>query len=263
MAGNSAFELVSERGWRRGFGNLLNNELARWWKTRTWWIQSLLWGGLTAFIIGQDLFGRSSYKIASALGNFVILAGVFQTMGLILFMQGILVGEKRDGTAAWVLSKPAARPAFILSKFVANGLGVLVTMVGMCGAVTYILFKIKTPYTPDLSHYLPALGVVFLNHLFYLTLMIMLAAFFRDRRPVMAFPAALVLLAQKLIQLLPVMGTLLPFTMVVQQGRKTPLIQAVLAGWSIDSYIPQILVVSLECILFILIGLWRFNREEL
>jgi ABC-2 type transport system permease protein len=228
-----------------------------------WLIQSLIWGGLTALIIGQDLFGRSPYKIASALGNYVILAGVFQTIGLILFMQGILVGEKRDGTAAWVLSKPAARPAYILSKFVANSLGVLVTMIGMCGAVTYILFKIKTPYAPDVSHYLPALGVVFLNHLFYLTLMVMLAAFFRDRRPVMAIPAALVLLAEKLIHLLPVMGILLPWTMVVQQGKKMPLMYAVLSGWPIDPYILQIVIVSLECVLFLLIGLWRFNRVEL
>ncbi len=36
MAGNSEFELVSERGWQRGMSNQLSNELAGWFKTRRW-----------------------------------------------------------------------------------------------------------------------------------------------------------------------------------------------------------------------------------
>jgi ABC-2 type transport system permease protein len=263
MSGYSAFELVGERGWRRGFGNLLENELARWWKTRMWWIQCLIWGGLTVFMVGQALFSKSMYKIPNAWRNYVDLAGLFQTVGLIVIMQGFLVGEKRDGTAAWVLSKPAARPAFLLSKFVANSLGVLATMVVLCGAVTYILFRITIKYTPDLSQMLAGMGVIFLNHLFYLTLMVMLAAFFNDRRPVIAIPAAIILLSHNLIRLLPVMGILLPWTLTIQQGSRAPMLAAALAGWPIDSYIPQIVALAVECILFLLIGLWRFNREEL
>ena len=33
MTANRALTLVTGRGWLRGFGNLLDNELARWWKT--------------------------------------------------------------------------------------------------------------------------------------------------------------------------------------------------------------------------------------
>jgi len=263
MSGNSAFEMVSERGWRRGFGNLLNNEFARWWKTRMWWILSLIWGSFTVFMVGQALFSKSIYKVLNAWGNYIDLAGLFQTMGVIVIMQGILVGEKRDGTAAWVLSKPAARPAFILSKFVANSLGVLATMVGMCGAVTYILFRITTKYPPDLAHLLAGMGVSFLNHLFYLTLMLMLAAFFNDRRPVIGIPVALLMLSHNLIRLLPVMGILLPWTLIVQQDSKATLLQAALAGWPTGSYIPQVVTLMLECILFVFIAVWRFNREEL
>jgi ABC-2 type transport system permease protein len=263
MSGNSAFELVSERGWRRGFGNLLNNELARWWKTRMWWIQCLIWGGLTVFMVGQALFSKSIYKVPNAWVNYIDLAGMLQTFGVIVIMQGILVGEKRDGTAAWVLSKPAARPAFLLSKFVANSLGVLATMVVLCDAVTYILFRTTIKYTPDLSQMLAGMGVIFLNHLFYLTLMVMLAAFFNDRRPVIGIPAAIILLSHNLIRLLPVMGTLLPWTLTIQQGSGAPMLAAALAGWPIDTYIPQVVALAVESILFILIGLWRFNREEL
>jgi len=42
MSGNSAFQLVSERGWRRGLGSMLRSEFSRWWQTRMWWVQSLI-----------------------------------------------------------------------------------------------------------------------------------------------------------------------------------------------------------------------------
>jgi len=63
MSGNSAFEMVSERGWRRGLSNLLNNEFASWWKTRMWWVQCLIWVGLIGFMLGAVLFGSPGLKI--------------------------------------------------------------------------------------------------------------------------------------------------------------------------------------------------------
>ncbi len=60
---------------------------------------------------------------------YAVFAGMFPAVAVVIIMQGVLVGEKRDGTAAWVMSKPISRPAFILSKVLANSLGVLATMV--------------------------------------------------------------------------------------------------------------------------------------
>ena len=51
MAGNNAFELVKEPDWRAGLKNLLRVEMRRWWKTRTWWIQILVWVGMVDFIL--------------------------------------------------------------------------------------------------------------------------------------------------------------------------------------------------------------------
>ena len=43
MASTTVLQPVKERGWRRGFANLLRKENGEWWRTRRWWLQSLLW----------------------------------------------------------------------------------------------------------------------------------------------------------------------------------------------------------------------------
>jgi len=263
MSGNSAFEMVSERGWRRGLSNLLDNESARWWKTRMWWTQSLIWVSLIVLMLGTVLFGTPDFKIEDALMIYAIFAGLFPAVAVVIIMQGVLVGEKKDGTAAWVLSKPAARPAFILSKVVANSLGVLATMVVLPGVVAYILFFIGTKIALDPVAFLAALGVIFLNPLFYLTLTVMLGAFFNGRGPVIGIGLAFLFMQQYLIALLPALRYVLPWTLVVPLNNETEaVVPALLSGQPIYSYIP-LLAVAVECILFVLIALWRFNREEL
>ena len=41
-----------------------------------------------------------------------IFGGMFVAFGVMIIMQRVLVGEKRSGTAAWVLSKPVTRTGF-------------------------------------------------------------------------------------------------------------------------------------------------------
>ena len=263
MSGNSEFEMVSERGWRRGLGNLIDNASARWWKTRTWWVQSLIWVGLIGFILGSILFGTADFKLQDGVAVYGIFAGMFPAVAVVIIMQGVLVGEKRDGTAAWVLSKPASRTAFILSKLVANGLGVLVTMVLLPGVVAYVLFFIRLKGALDPLAFLDALGVLFLNLLFYLTLTLMLGALFDGRGAVIGIGLAFLFLQQYLVGLLPALRFVLPWTLVVPLNNQTDaIVPALLSGQPIYSYIP-ILAVAVECIVFVLVALWRFNQEEL
>jgi len=262
MSGNSDFVMVSERGWRRGFNNLLENEFARWWKTRMWWIQSLIWMGIIGFMLGTLLFGTPDFKLEDGLMIYAAFAGLFPAVAVVIIMQGVLVGEKKDGTAAWVLSKPAARPAFILSKVVANGLGVLVTMVVLPGVVAYALFYLRTKVGLDPLSFLTALGVIFLSHLFYLTLTLMLGSLFSNRGPVIGIGLAFLFMQQYLIGWLPVLRHVLPWTLVIPLNNATEaVVPALLSGQPIYSYIPIVAVAS-WCILFVLVALWRFNREE-
>jgi ABC-2 type transport system permease protein len=262
MSGNSDFEMVNERGWSRGFNNLLDNELSRWWKTRLWWVQSLIWGGMIGFMLGAVMFGTPDFKLEDGVMLYAIFAGLFPAVAVVIIMQGALVGEKKDGTAAWVMSKPAARPAFILSKMVANILGVLVTMVVIPGLVAYVIFFIRMQTPLDPVRFLAAMGVIFLHQLFYLTLTLMLGALFNNRGPVIGIALAFLFMQQYLVGLLPVLRYLMPWTLVVPLNNETnAIVPSLLSGQPIYSSIP-LFAVAVECVLFVLVAVLRFNREE-
>ncbi len=262
MSGNSDFEMVSEQGWRRGLGNLLDNELSRWWKTRMWWVECLIWGGVIGFMLGAVLFGTPDFKLEDGLMIYAVFAGIFPAVAIIIIMQGALVGEKRDGTAAWVMSKPAARPAFILSKLIANGLGVLATMVVVPGLVAWSIFYIRMQVPLDPLRFLAAMGVIFISQLFYLSLTLMLGSLFNNRGSVIGIGLAFLFLQQYLVGMLPVLRYLIPWTLVVPLNNETnAIVPALLSGQPPYSYIPLVAVL-LECLLFVLVAVWRFNREE-
>jgi ABC-2 type transport system permease protein len=265
MSGNSAFELVSERNWRRGLSNMLDKEFAGWWKTRMWWIQCLIWVGIIGFIVGTVLFGtpNSTPDLSEIVALYAIIAGIFPAAGVIIIMQDTLVGDKREGTAAWVMSKPASRHAFILSKLAAYSIGVLATMVVVPGIVVYTMISIKENASPDPWLFIAALGLIFLGCLFYLTLTLMLGAFFKSRAPVLGIAFGLMFLQQYLIGLLPQLGYILPWTLFISSGNPNvgAIVPALLTGQPVFSYIP-IVALAMESIFFILIALWRFTREE-
>jgi ABC-2 type transport system permease protein len=243
-------------------GNLLDNEMARWWKTRMWWVQCLIWVSLSIMMTGPGAWDSARFSYLSAVGTYTDLAGIFLVVGVIVIMQGVLVGEKKDGTAAWVLSKPAARPAFILAKVIANALGVLITMVAVCGGVFYVLCLAHGKVVPKPDQFLGALAITFLDLLWYMTLMLMVGALSNSRGPVIGVPAALVLLQNNLISWLPALRYVLPWTLVASM-RKPAAIEDLLLGRSIASCMPTVAVVAAECILFVVIAVWKFNREEL
>ena len=116
-----------ERGWRMGLANMLAKENRGWWRTRRWWFQCLLAVFLLNGSIALNLQGNGSIENAG-LGFLMVSVLAGPIAGVILGQDSIL-GERHSGTAAWVLSKPIWRPAFILAKLIAYGLGLLVTWV--------------------------------------------------------------------------------------------------------------------------------------
>lgn len=263
MAGNDAFEMVREQGWRRGYANLVAHEFTRWWKTRMWWTHSLIWIAVIGFMLAAVMFGGGEATGTDGKMIYAVFAGLFPAVGVVILAQGILVGEKKDGTAAWVMSKPASRPAFILSKVVANSLGILATMVVLPGLVAYIIFTIADKAAPNPLAFLAALGVIFLHQLFYLTLTIMLGSLFTARGPVIGIGLALLFLQQYLVGLLPPLRYILPWTLVIPlNGQNEAVVPALLLGQPLSDPL-QIVLIALECVLFTCIAVWRFNQEEL
>lgn len=259
MAANSTFERVSGRAFLHGFGNLLSHELARWWKTRMWWIQCLIWAILTVALL--NLWGEADRSFAVMM--FGQLTGVFQAIGVVVIMQGALVGEKIDGRAAWILSKPTTRPAYLLSKLVAYGLGMLVTMALLSGVILYTGWLMQGTTLPGPIHFLKALGVISLSHLWYLTLTLMLGVLFNNRIVILGISGGLLALSDNIARY-ALVGVLLPWNLTVAGWGtdRSPLID-LLSGKLIYSYLPNLAVVAAECVLFILIALLWFNRQEL
>jgi ABC-2 type transport system permease protein len=262
MASNSLLHGLDERGWTCGLSNLLDNELALWWKTKRWWTQTLIWVALSGFFLAAFIFGSPDFNFNTAVVMYGLFGGIPPVIGITIVMQDALVGEKKDGTAAWVLSKPVARPAFIFSKLAANGFGGLITMILFPGLVAYGLLSFGMKAWLDPLHFLAALGVMFLNLLFFLTLTLMLGSMYNSRGPVIGIPLAIAFLQQFLIGMLPPLRYLLPWTLIVPVGNVSEAIApSLILGQPADSYV-VILGVAIECVLFTLISLRRFEQEE-
>ena len=263
MSGNEAFELVSERGWNRGLGTMLRSGLDRWFKTKMWWVQCLIWGSLIGFILAAIAFSPESPPVEELLILFVVFAGLFPAVGVIIIMQDALVGEKREGTAAWVLSKPLTRPAFVVSKIIANSAGIFITMIVVPCLLAYVIITISTKSSLNPLGFLESMGVIFISHFFFLALTLMLGTFFDSRGPVIGIPLGILFMQQNLIGFIPALGYVLPWSLVVPLGNTPSLALSLMMKIPVEpSQLITLAVIVVESILFIFIGLWRFNREE-
>ena len=257
--GIASLQPLHESGWRAGLPNLMRAGFAAWWTTKDWWIQALLWtavinGSLAPFIWGDapdelDLF--TLYGVMS----------MFAAIAVAIIMQEVIVGERRSGTAAWVLSKPVARDAFMLSKLVPNAFGVIVTMI-----VIPSLFLLLQVTLAGIDVSIPrfALGasILALNLMFYLTLTLMLGTLFDSAGPVIAIPLAFAF-GQQLIAGMPGLGSVLPWALVAPTSQADTTVAAAIIT---DQPVPAPGAIALTvaaCCVFTVVAFWKWNRTEL
>jgi ABC-2 type transport system permease protein len=192
-----------------------------------------------------------------------LFASMFPAVAVIITMMGVVIGEKSDGTAAWVLSKPVSRPAFILAKLVANSLTVLVVMVVIPGLVAYPLIGLALGSLVNPLRFLAGLGVIWLALLFFLSLTLMLGAFLKSRGAVIGIALALLFAQQYLLGMLPVLKFALPWTLTVPlNNSNTALLPMLLQNQPVAAFLPQVLIIFAESVLFVVLAVWRFNKEE-
>lgn len=264
MAGNSEFELVQERGWRRGLRNLMRQGFASWWKTSSWWVQSLIWAGIINFVLAGVLWSTQGFDMQEALSFYAIFAGLFPPIAVIIIMQDVVVGEKLSGTAAWVMSKPASRTAFILSKLAPNAVGVAATMVLFPGILAFVQLTLAGAPIASPLHFLAGLGIFVLNLWFYLTLTLMLGVLTNSRAAVIAIPMAFAFGQQYLLGMVPALRHFLPWTLSLPPGEAFggAIVPSVMAGVAPFSWGPVVFV-SVCIILFGVVSVWRFQSQEL
>lgn len=263
MSGNEAFEMEVARGWSRGLNAMLRSGLARWFKTRTWWVNSLIWSAVIGLILVGVAFNPQAPPFEELLSLFTVFIGLFPAVGVVIIMQDVIVGEKNEGTAAWVLSKPVTRQAFVLSKVMTNAVGILLSMVFLPGCVAYAILSIAHHSMLDPIGFLASLGVVFVSNFFFLSLTLMLGTLFNIRAPVIGIPLAVLFFQQNLIGLLLSLRFILPWNLTIPLGNTSSLVLSYLMGSPPSSeHLLIFLIIVIESLLFISIGLWRFSREE-
>ena len=257
---------VRDGGWLGGFGNLFSKELGEWFGTRRWLVQSLIWlliiNGMMAFIMfivplidGSDAFPPEE-MLTQAWGLYFGFASIFGTIGMIITAQDEVIHEKQSGTAAWALSKPITRPAFILTKLLSNVIGAMVIIVGATALVAYgEVFLLTNDGIPVLA-FLAGLGVVMTGLVFYLALTIMLGTLFEQRGPVLGIAAGVFLGGIIFAQFLPQVRYVLPVN--IKDIAALVAFQQPLPGMAIA----QLTSAGILSLIFTLVALWRFGREE-
>jgi ABC-type transport system involved in multi-copper enzyme maturation permease subunit len=269
MDSASALDPVRARGWRSGLGNLFSRESHVWWGTRFGLWQVAIWlvviNGLMAIIISEatDGPGGGEDALYSTLEPFFGIAAWFTIVGTIIIAQGAIVGEKRSGTAEWILSGPVSRSAFLMGKMIPIGLGALVMMIALPGLVAYLEFTFLPATSGSAlpaAQFVAALGITALQLAFYLALTVMLGTLFASRGPVIGIAMVVfhcgLFLPDVLYDALDsdVLTNLTPWPL-------TDTATDIARGDPVSSIVP-IIATAVWLAVLIAIAIWRFKREE-
>jgi len=257
-----------ESGWRMGLANMLGKELAAWWRTRRGWVQCLVALLLLNGELALNLRGNNGPNaVENATLAFLVTAALCVPLAAVSLAQDSILGEKHSGTAAWVLSKPLRRPAYVLAKLIAHGLGLFVAWVALPGVVAYLqLLKPAGGYFTPLR-IAQVMGLHYLNLLFFLTLALMLATFFNGRGPVLgislvlAWAGPMPLLSAPIQKYAPWLYASCRGKLLIDFDTNRPLVLYLLKGRPLPTVVP-IVATALWCVLFTAVAIWRMSREE-
>lgn len=266
MSSNAEFQMVTGNGRLRGFTNFLQRENRKWWSPRSALLRTGLWiillNGMLAFSLfvfptltdpdGNPLVDEGTLEMGGQL--FVGVAAVALAIGVIVAMQDSIIEEVQSGTAAWVLSKPVSRTAFLTAKLVSSLGGILFLMALPAALAGYALFWLYEPGAVNPSNFAAMMGVVLLHALFYLTLALLLGTVTTRRG---------VLLAITFVSLLG--GGMVPLQALIQftpwQLQQVGLM--VLFGIPLDRLaLTMVGATAVWCLLFLVAAVWRFERTE-
>jgi len=268
MASNLALTAVEDRGVLNGFGTYFRMNNHQWWGTSRWIIQLVVWflvvnGPWLIPVLSQT---GSQPQVSQTAGEilmlFFLMAGIFPAFGVVVGGQNVFIQGRQNGTIAWVLSKPVSRLAFILSKLAADAIGILVTMVLAQGLVAYLICRFGLGLAVSIPGFLAALGLLFLHGLFYLALVYMLGSLSHSRGLVLGIPMAFIFTYQ-MHPSLGLVGKILPWHLIMGTSEN---LNSSLAALLVDgrplSAIAPILGTAVLTLVFLLVTLWRFNKEE-
>jgi ABC-type Na+ efflux pump permease subunit len=201
-------------------------------------------------------------EIPEAYMLYGIFSGLFVAIGVIIVLQGSVVGERSSGTAQWVLSGPVSRVSFILAKLVANTLGFLVVAVAVPGALAFVEMRFIAGIPVAPGRMALAASVILLHDWFYLTLTLMTSTIFRHWAPAIGVPFAVLGLQNILMSVVPGLVRYLPWVLAIADNNGNSVVVMILAGMQPISWSPVVTTGAL-CVAFVVVALAVFRREEL
>lgn len=259
LAARKGLVPVHESARLGGFGNMFRKELGQWWGTRTWWVQTLIWvlilNGVSTIVM-LDPFSPTD-MLQEVVQTFLPMCVLAVGIGIIILAQGAIVGEKQLGTAAWVMSKPASRAAFILAKMISYALGIWITATIIPSILFVITVRILLPSPLALVPFLAGIALAALGQLFYLTLTVMLGTFFGSRGPIAGIGIGFIMTGMLLKGFIP---------MQVLVATPWPLAD-IAGGLALGTELPSvwpipIIATGIWIAVMTAVALWRFGREE-
>lgn len=205
----------------------------------------------------QSLMSDPSIPISTLL----MMMGFALAIYAVISLQDAVIQEKLTGTAAWVLSKPVTRLAFVLSKLAAHVARLLLIVIPQI-LISMLLLHFVGNFELDATVFIWGVPLVLVFVLFFSALTLLLGTVSDSRSFVMGIPLALLLLYQPISNLLAPIMSYLPYAIVLNGGDgAAPMVLSVVMGSPISNWMPLITAILLEAVL---IGLaaWNFNRQE-
>lgn len=256
---------IPRTGAMLGFGNMLKKEMRDWFSTRRWLIVGGVSTGiivlfeLIAYLTTKDLTPEQAAQLQNTppptqmpimlLGSMLVVAAIIVTMGEV-------VEEKKSGTAAWIMSKPASRIGFILSKWIASVVGVLLLTLVIPGVVGVALGVALTGESINVGNYAAAFGLLAIYYTVFVSISILLGTFMPVERAVSAGGSGLFLAMSLLGQNLP------PAIMAWVPISLTQLAQNVIVAGTVPSFTP--VIGSVVVIIASVVGAcYVFGKQEL
>lgn len=274
MTANLELNQINEHPSIRGFRNLFLKENRGWWTTKRWWINAIVWPVVLCGLLANMLFVPTVANLATeadiaragSVDAHVLNMGIsvfFEfgvtvlAIGAVILSQDLIIGEKQNGVAEWLLSKPIARRAFILAKLAANLIPMALIMIGLPSLIAYLMFSVRMGQPFPGLPFLSGVGIMALSTLFYFSLTLALGVIFNNRVPVLGIALASVLggslLASAVKPLLYVTPWILPkYASLIAGGQAFP---------------PQLgsaplVATAVGAVLCTLIGLLVFEKTE-
>ena len=191
-----------------------------------------------------------------------IFGGMCVALGVMVIMQRVLVGEKRSGTAAWALSKPVTRTAFVVSRLVVNSIAILLTAVIVPGVILYVTLGLFSDLGwPSPLGFAVALLIVVLHTFYWIALVLMMGTLSESSSVVIAVPMAVYFWFWIGTTMFPPLVYISPLSLTFIPGQFNSLAGSLMAGEPVISWLPLIVTV-VSSVVFIVVAIWRFNRQE-